>query len=111
MLRPQEDRGGRHLLQAGARPNQDQRLPNRAGGARDPSLQGLRADPPPRKTSFQWRGHAHPRQGRRSHLPDLRHPPEHRQSSRRLLPEVRGRAEQEGDQGHFGQVRQDPSRG
>jgi hypothetical protein len=38
------------------------------------------AHPPPWTTPFRWRRHAHPRQGRRSLLPDLRHPSEHRRS-------------------------------
>lgn len=76
MLRPEEDGGGGDLLQARSWPDQDQRLSDRAGGAGDPPLQGVRADPPPRTPPFRRRRHEDPRQGRRTHLPDLRHPPE-----------------------------------
>ena len=104
MLRPQENRGGRNLLQARPRSDQDQRLPDRAGGARDPTVQSLRADPPPRTTPFRRRRHEDPRQRRRSHLSDLRDSSEHREGTRRFLPEVRGRAKQEGDQGYSSSI-------
>ena len=97
MLRAQEDGSGGDPLQARARADQDQWLPYRAGGARDPSVQGLRANPPAWTSPFRWRRHADPREGRWPHVSDIRHPTEHREGSRRVLPEVRGRAEQEGD--------------
>lgn len=102
MLRPQEDGGGSNLLQARPRLDQDQRLPNRACGARDPAFQGLRADPITRTTPFQRSRHEDPRQGRRPHVSDLRYTPEHRQGLGRVLSEVRGRTEQEGDKRHSG---------
>jgi hypothetical protein len=51
-------------LQARARADQDQWLPHRACGARDPLLQGLRANPSAQTPSFRRRRHADPRQGR-----------------------------------------------
>ncbi|CAB4290517.1 unnamed protein product [Prunus armeniaca] len=39
-------------------------------------------------TPFRWSRHAHSRQGWWSHLSDLRHSPEHSQSSGRFLPKI-----------------------
>jgi hypothetical protein len=69
--RSQEDRCCRGLLQAGPWPHQDQRLPDRAGQARDPALQGLRADAPDRQPALLQRGHPCSREGRWIHLADL----------------------------------------
>ena len=87
-LRPQEDGRRRLVLQEGARPDQDQRLPDRAGGAGGAAVQGVRADPPPRPRALRQHGHPHPREGWRLHVADLRHPPGHRQVGGRLLPEM-----------------------
>ena len=111
MLRPQEDRRGRDLLQARQRSHQNQRMPHRAGGARNFEVQGIRAHPVARSPEVRRSGHAHPSEGRRSHFPDLRHQTEHCQGSGGVLPEVRGRAVEEGDQGHSVEVRQDVAGG
>ena len=87
-LRPQEDGRRRLVLQEGARSDQDQRLPDRAGGAGGAAVQGVRADPPPRPRALRQHGHPHPREGWRLHVADLRHPPGHRQVGGRLLPEM-----------------------
>ena len=104
MLRAQENSCGSHLLQARPRPHQDQRLPHRARRARDPKVQGLRAHPPTGTTPLRRSRHADQSQGRWPHLADLRHSSEHSEGLGCFLPEVRGRAEQEGNQGHSRQV-------
>lgn len=77
MFRPQEDGCRRHLLQAWSRSDQDQRLSNRAGRAGDLALQSLRADPLAGTTPFRRRRHEDSREGRRTHIADLRDQAEH----------------------------------
>ncbi|KAF8019192.1 hypothetical protein BT93_G0009 [Corymbia citriodora subsp. variegata] len=77
-----------HLLQAGPQADQDRRRPPSSSSSPRSSLQGLRAHPPPRPSSLRRRRREDPGQGRRPHLADLRHPPEHRQGPGRFLPAV-----------------------
>ncbi|GFP84429.1 40S ribosomal protein s16, partial [Phtheirospermum japonicum] len=97
VLRTQENSCHRHSLQARPWFDQDQRRSNRARAAIDSPIHGVRTYPPPRPPLIHQSRHAHPRQGRRSHLPDLRHSPVHLEGARYLLPEIRRRAVEEGD--------------
>ncbi|GMJ05597.1 POLY(A) BINDING PROTEIN 8, poly(A) binding protein 8 [Hibiscus trionum] len=65
VFRPQEGSGSRSLLQEMSWIDQDQRLSHRARRAEDPSVQGRRADPPPRAPPFRWRRHEDSSQKRR----------------------------------------------
>src|SRR5579859_3546164 len=56
---------------------------------------GLRTPPCNRPRQIRQRRHPRPRHRRRPHLPSLRNPSSHRQSHRSILPEIRGRTEQE----------------
>ena len=110
MLRAQEDGGGGDALQARPGIDKDQWVSDRAGGAGDPEVQGIRANPAAGTAPFRGCGHADPREGRGSHIADLCHQAEHREGPGGLLPEVRGRAEQEGDQRYPRPLRPHPPR-
>lgn len=71
---------------------------------------GLRASPHRRPRQVRRCRHPHPRLWWWSHLPDLRHPPGHRQVHRCLLPEVRRRALQEPAEAGLRPVRPHPAR-
>merc|ERR1712212_244890 len=99
-FRPEEDVNGGGALQAWQRPYQSQRPPApprrtphpppKAGGAAVAFGQG----------SVLGRRHQSPRQWRWSHRSSLRDSSSHFQVFGRLLPEVRRRGFEEGDQGH-----------
>merc|ERR1712142_754493 len=99
-FRPEEDVDGGGALQARQRPYQSQRPPApprrtphpppKAGGAAVAFGQG----------SVLGRRHQSPRQWRWSHRSSLRDSSSHFQVFGRLLPEVRRRGFEEGDQGH-----------
>merc|ERR1719220_622266 len=102
----QEEVGHRRgLLQEGQGPHQGERAAPGAGAARGPPVQAPGADPPPRQGQVRGHRHPYPREGRRAHLAGVRHQAGALQVPGRLLPEVRGRAVQAGDQGHPGAVR------
>lgn len=75
VLRAQEDRRRRRVLQEGERHPQAERQPDRDGAARAPAVQGVRARAAARRRALCAGRHPHPLQGRRVHLADLRHPP------------------------------------
>jgi len=74
-------------------------MPHRVRPARVHPLQGSRAHAAPWIPLLRHRGYPRARQGWRIHRSDLRYPPGNRQSPGRLLPEIRRRGLQAGDQG------------
>jgi len=99
-VRAQEDSDGSGSLQAWQWPHQGQRTPPRPDRARDASIQDSGAGASARQGEIRWCGHSRASQGRRSRCSNLRHQTSHLQGSGGILPKVRGRGVEEGDQGH-----------
>jgi hypothetical protein len=110
VFRAQEDGRGRGLHEARPGDDQGERRPDRAAPSRDAAAQGHGARAAGGAVQVQGHRHADPRARRREDVADLRHPPGRRQGSRGILPEVRGRGGEKGDQGHLHALRAHPPR-
>merc|ERR1711872_428637 len=109
-FRPEEDVDGGGALQARQRPYQSQRPPAPPRRTQDVEAEARGAAVAPRQRPLLCR--RHPRQGqrRRAHRSSVCHPSSHFQVPRRLLPKVRRRSFEEGNQGYPHFLRSLPSR-